>query len=170
LHPDRRKPAVSPLIRLLITSLISMAVIGWPVGKARGAENAMTPVLTLDAARRIAHGAEVKATAKGWPCVIAVVDADGLPILLVRMDNAAVLAGVELAPGKARTAALFRHPSGALEDAANARSALLSARDFVFMRGGLPIELNGHVVGAIGVSADSPDHDEEIAKAGMAAL
>ncbi len=103
--------------------------------------------------------------------MISVVDNDGLPILLERMDNAAVPAGVELAPGKARTAALFRRPSGALEDAVNGpRPAALSARGFVLMRGGVPITVNGQIVGAIGVSADIPDHDELIAKAGIAAL
>jgi len=90
---------------------------------------------------------------------------------LVRMDNAAVPAGVEIAPGKARTAALFRRPSGALEDAINGnRPAAATARGFVLMRGGLPLVADGQVVGAIGVSADTPQHDEDIAKAGVAAL
>jgi glc operon protein GlcG len=83
------------------------------------------------------------------------------------------LAGVELAPGKARTAALFRRESGALEDAINGKrpaAATATARGFVLMRGGIPITLNGYIVGAIGVSADTPDHDELIAKAGIAAL
>jgi glc operon protein GlcG len=103
--------------------------------------------------------------------VISVVDDDGLPILLTRMDGAAVLAGVELAPGKARTAALFRRESGALEDAINGkRPAAATARGFVLMRGGVPLSVGGHVVGAIGVSADIPEHDEQIAKAGVAAL
>ncbi|ALL68430.1 Protein of unknown function (DUF336) [Paraburkholderia caribensis MBA4] len=89
----------------------------------------------------------------------------------VRMDNALLPAGVELAPGKARTAALFRRPSGAIEDAINtSRPAALSARGFVLMRGGVPIIVDGHVVGAIGVSTDTPIHDEDIAKAGAAAL
>jgi glc operon protein GlcG len=103
--------------------------------------------------------------------VISVVDSAGLPILLARMDNAAVPAGVELAPGKARTAALFRRPSGALEDAINGtRPAAITAQGFVLMRGGFPIIVNGHTVGAVGVSADTPQHDEEIAQAGLAAL
>jgi glc operon protein GlcG len=129
------------------------------------------PVLTLEAARGIVAAAEARARAEGWPCVIAVVDGAGMPILLERMDDAAVPAGVELAPGKARTAALFHRPSGALEDAINgARPAALSARGFVLMRGGLPISVAGRVVGAIGVSADTPDHDEAIARAGLAAF
>jgi len=100
-----------------------------------------------------------------------VVDSDGLPIILVRMDNPDVLAGVDLAPGKARTAALFRRESGALEDAVNGkRPAAETARGFVLMRGGVPIVVDGELVGAIGVSSDTPDHDEVIAKAGIAAL
>lgn len=129
------------------------------------------PVLGLEAARAILAAAEAKAKAERWPCVIAVVDDAGLPILLVRMDEAAVPAGVELAPGKARTAALFKRESGALEDAINGpRPAAVSARGFVLMRGGVPLTVKGQVVGAIGVSADTPDHDQQIAKAGAAAL
>ncbi|WP_280113786.1 GlcG/HbpS family heme-binding protein [Brucella rhizosphaerae] len=79
------------------------------------------PYLTLEAARTILTAAQAKASENGWPCVIAVVDAEGLPIVMERMDNASVLAGVDLAPGKARTAALFRRESGALEDAIMAR-------------------------------------------------
>jgi glc operon protein GlcG len=119
----------------------------------------------------VVTAAEVKAKAEGWPCVVSVVNSDGLPIILERMDHAAVLAGVELAPGKARTAALFRRESGALEDAVNGtRPAAATARGFVLMRGGVPITVDGHIVGAIGVTADTPDHDELIAKAGAAAL
>lgn len=129
------------------------------------------PVLTLAAAQQILTAAQTKAQTAGWPCVISVVDSAGLPILLARMDNAAVPAGVELAPGKARTAALFRRPSGALEDAINGtRPAAITAQGFVLMRGGFPIIVNGHTVGAVGVSADTPQHDEEIAQAGLAAL
>jgi glc operon protein GlcG len=155
--------------RPFLSSFVLAAVLS---AGAVQAENLPTrPILTLDAARLIIHAAEAKARSEGWPCVIAVVDSDGLPILLERMDDAAVLAGVELAPGKARTAALFRRPSGALEDAVNGRRpAALSARGFVLMRGGVPISVNGRIVGAIGVSADTPEHDEVIANAGLAAL
>ena len=105
-------------------------------------------ILTLDAARAIVIAAEAKARAENWPGVICVVDSEGLPIILERMDDAAILAGVELAPGKARTAALFRKPSGALEEAINGpRPAALSARGFVLMRGGLPIIVGGHARG-----------------------
>jgi len=147
---------------------VMIAVAGTP---ALALELPTRPVLTLEAARTVAAAAEAKASAEGWPCVISVVDDAGSPIVLTRMDNAAVPAGVELAPGKARTAALFRRESGALENAINGqRPAAITARGFTLMRGGVPIVVNGQVVGAIGVSADTPDHDEQIAKAGIAAL
>jgi len=138
---------------------------------ASAANLPMRPVLTLAAAQQVMQAAQAKAEAENWPCVISVVDAAGMPLTLLRMDNAAVPAGVDIAPGKARTAALFRRPSGALEDAINGnRPAAATARGFVLMRGGVPLVADGQIVGAIGVSADTPQHDEEIAKAGAAAL
>jgi uncharacterized protein GlcG (DUF336 family) len=102
----------------------------------------------------------------GWPRVVAVVGSKGLPIILERMDDATVLADVELAPGKARAAALFRRESGALKGAVNGnRRAVITARSFVPMRGDIPL-----VIGAIGVSADTSDHDEQVARAGVAPL
>ena len=152
------------LLALALSSLLAANV-------ATAATLPTQPVLTLAAAQQVLQAAQAKAQAENWPCVISVVDAAGLPVALVRMDNAAVPAGVEIAPGKARTAALFRRPSGALEDAINGnRPAAATARGFVLMRDGLPLVADGQVVGAIGVSADTPQHDEEIAKAGVAAL
>lgn len=140
-------------------------------GVAHAASLPSRHILTLEAARTVVAAAEAKAKAEGWSSVISVVDSDGLPIILVRMDNPDVLAGVDLAPGKARTAALFRRESGTLEDAVNGkRPAAETARGFVLMRGGVPIVVDGELVGAIGVSSDTPDHDEVIAKAGIAAL
>jgi len=87
------------------------------------------------------------------------------------MDHAALLAGVELAPGKARTAALFKKPSQDLEDAINnGRVAAVTAPGFVEMQGALPVIVDGEVIGAIGVSADTKEHDAQIARAGLAAL
>jgi len=140
-------------------------------GVAHAASLPSRHILTLEAARTVVAAAEAKAKAEGWSSVISVVDSDGLPIILERMDDPEVLAGVYLAPGKARTAALFRRESGALEDAVNGkRPAAETARGFVLMRGGVPIVVDGQIVGAIGVSSDTPDHDEVIAKAGIAAL
>jgi glc operon protein GlcG len=135
------------------------------------AQLAEKKALTLAAARKMVDAAVAEAQRNNWAGVIAVVDDGGWPILIERMDNAALVAGVELAPGKARTAALFKRPSQALEDAINnGRIAATTARGFVLMKGALPIIVDGQVIGAIGVSADTPDHDVQIAQAGLAAL
>lgn len=165
----RRRKQMSARISLVSMSVAAaMSVVA---GSAVAADLPTKPYLTLETAKAIVAAAEAKATAEGWPGVIAVVDAAGLPILIERMDNAAVLSGVDLAPGKARTAALFRRESGALEDAINGnRPAVVTAQGYVLMRGGVPLIVNGEIVGAIGVSADTPDHDEQIARAGAEAL
>jgi glc operon protein GlcG len=127
--------------------------------------------LTLEAARKMVAAAEAEAERQHLRGVIAVVDEGGWPILVERMDNSAYIASVELAPAKARTAALFKKPSGALEDAINhGRIAALSARDFIEMQGGFPIVVGGQVIGGIGASFDTPEHDVQIAQAGLAAL
>src|SRR5580700_1137259 len=128
-------------------------------------------VLTLAAARKMIAAAETEAERLHLAGVIAVVDDGGWLILMERMDNAAFTASVELAPGKARTAALFKKPSQALEDAINhGRIAAVTARGFIEMQGGLPIVVDGQVIGGIGASFDTPEHDVQIAQAGLAAV
>jgi glc operon protein GlcG len=135
------------------------------------AQLAEKKVLTLAAAQKMIAAAQAEAERNHLAGVIAVVDDGGWPILLLRMDNAAFVASVELAPGKARTAALFKKPSQALEDAINhGRIAAVTARDFIEMQGGLPIVVDGQVIGGIGASFDTPEHDVQIANAGLAAL
>jgi glc operon protein GlcG len=143
---------------------------------ALSAQNALAQfadkkVLTLAAAQKMVASAKGEAERQHLAGVIAVVDDGGWPILLLRMDNAAYVASVELAPGKARTAALFRKPSQALEDAINhGRVAAVTARDFIMMQGGLPVVVDGKVIGGIGASFDTPEHDVQIAQAGLAGL
>jgi glc operon protein GlcG len=138
---------------------------------AAAAQFAEKKVLTLEIARKIVTAAESEAARNHLAGVVAVVDDGGWPILIERMDHAAYLASVELAPGKARTAALFKKPSQALEDAINhGRVAAVTAQGFTEMQGGLPIVVDGEVIGAIGASFDTPEHDVQIAQAGIAAV
>jgi glc operon protein GlcG len=127
--------------------------------------------LSLEAARKIVAAAEAEAERNHWRGVVAVVDDGGWVILLERMDHAALTAGVELAAGKARAAALFKKPTQALEDAINhGRYAAITARGFVEMQGGLPVVVDGEVIGGIGASFATPEEDEQVAKAGLAAF
>jgi len=128
-------------------------------------------VLSLEGARKMVAAAEAEAQRHNWRGVIAVVDDGGWLIMLERMDHAAMTASVELATGKARSAALFKKPTQDLEEAINhGRYAAITARSFVEMQGGLPVVINGEVVGAIGASFATPQEDAQVAQAGLAAL
>ncbi len=127
-------------------------------------------VLSLTAARKIVAAAEAEATTRGLGVVIVVVDDAGNIIELTRMDSAQV-ASVNVGIGKARTAAIYRRPSRVFEEQIrNGRVAALALADATPLQGGVPITIDGKVVGAVGVSGDSPQADEEIAIAGARAI
>ena len=133
------------------------------------AELPVKKVLTLKAAKAIASAAEAEASKRSSTVVIAVVDDGGHLLLLERLDNTQV-ASVEVAIGKARTAAIFRRPSKDFEDQIrNGRAASLVLPGATPLQGGIPILVEGKVVGAIGVSGNTPQEDEDIAKIGAAA-
>jgi glc operon protein GlcG len=126
--------------------------------------------LTLEGARLVAAAAAADANKRGVGVVIAVVDDGGHLLLLERLDNTQV-ASVEVGIGKARTAAIFRRPTKEFEDGiAKGRTASLVIPGATPLQGGIPILYEGRVIGAIGVSGDTPAADEEIAKVGAAAL
>ena len=125
-------------------------------------------VLTLAMAKKLVAAAEAEAKKRRATVVIAVVDDGGQLILLERLDDTQV-ASVEVAIGKARTAAIFRRPSKVFEDQVkNGRVAALALPGATPLQGGIPITVDGKVIGAVGASGNSPQEDEEIALAGAA--
>lgn len=125
-------------------------------------------VLTLTAAKKIAQAAEAEAIKRGATVVIVVVDEGGYPLYLERLDDTQV-ASVEVGIGKARTAAIFRRPSKVFEEQiGEGRVAALALPGATPLQGGVPIMVDGKVIGAIGVSGNTPQEDEDIAKAGAA--
>jgi glc operon protein GlcG len=129
------------------------------------------PVLTLEDAKKIAAAAEAEALANKWNVVISIVDDGGHLLWLQRLDGAAPISSY-IAPQKARTAALGRRESKVYEDMINnGRVSFLSAPELQGMlEGGVPIVVEGHTVGAVGISGVKSAEDAQIAKAGIAAL
>jgi glc operon protein GlcG len=127
--------------------------------------------LTLEGARQViatAIGEARRLRAPGG--VIAVVDDGGNLMALERLDGT-FAAGANISIGKARTAAIFKRPTKAFEDIIkNGRTAMVALTDFTPLQGGIPLTVDGQIVGAVGVSgAASAQQDEEIALAGAAA-
>lgn len=127
--------------------------------------------LTLTGARTAIAGAVEEAERRGTTGTIAVADRAGFLVALHRIDGTFV-AGDRVSWGKARTAALFRKPTRVFEEIiVGGRTPMLAIEDFTPMQGGVPIEVDGRVVGAVGVSgAASAPEDEELALAGVRAV
>ncbi|MGH9369118.1 MAG: GlcG/HbpS family heme-binding protein [Thermoanaerobaculia bacterium] len=161
MHAWRRPAGQRALLAVVLAALSSCAAPAQTLDKK---------VLSFAAARKISAAAQEAARAKGVDVVIVVVDDAGYILLLERMDGAQV-ASVNVGIGKARTAAIYRRPSKVFEDQVkNGRVAALALADATPLQGGVPILLDGKVIGAIGVSGDSPQIDEDIAYAGARAF
>ena len=127
-------------------------------------------VLTLEAAEKVAAAAEAEAKKRNATVVIVVVDDGGYPLVLKRLNDTQV-ASVEVGIGKARTAAIFRRPSREFEEQVkHGRIASLVLPGATPLQGGVPLLANGKVIGAIGVSGNTPQEDEDIALAGAKAF
>ena len=127
-------------------------------------------VLSLAAAQQLANTAQQDCAARGFAVTVAVVDLDGVAIVVQRADGATG-ATVAVAEGKAHAAAGFQSPTAALNEAAKTNPGLVSVPDFVILPGGEPVKVDNAVVAGVGVSgAPSGAIDDECAMAGLAAI
>ena len=149
----------------IVKSLIALSLLLLSAGDLQ-AQLLDKKILTLEAAERVAAAAEAEAKKRNATVVIVVVDDGEYPLVLKRLNNTQV-ASVDVGIGKARTAAIFRRPSKDFEDQIkNGRVASLVLPGATPLQGGLPLVFDGKVVGAIGVSGNTPQEDEDIALAG----
>src|SRR5215831_13229110 len=127
--------------------------------------------LTLDGAKKVAEAAAAFAKANGASPSIAVVDEGGHLLYFTRSEDS-FAAGANVSIGKAHTAAVFKKPTRDFEEIINkGRFTMTALPEFTPLQGGVPILHEGQVIGAIGVSgAKSAQQDEDVAKAGVAAL
>ena len=154
-------------LRLAVSALFLLTFYS-----AGQAQTAQKRTLTLEGAKLAIAAAVAEAKNKNAPGgVVAVVDDGGNLMALERLDNT-FAAGANISIGKARTAVLFKRPTKVFEDIVNkGRTTMVALNDFTPLQGGVPIVVDGEVVGAIGVSgAASAQQDEELAIAGANAL
>ena len=127
-------------------------------------------VLSQNEVAQILQAARSEAQQQGWAVAIAVVDDGGHPLALERLAGCAPI-GAYIATEKARSAAIGRRETKGYEDMVNGgRNAFLSAPLITSLEGGVPVLVDGQVVGAVGVSGVKAEQDAQVAKAGIAAL
>ncbi len=130
------------------------------------------PPILLEAARKAAAAALAEARRNNWIMAAAVVDPSGNLVYFEKMDNVQ-LGSAQVAIDKARSAALFKRPTKAFQDAlasGGAGTRVLALQGAVPVEGGLPLRIDGTVVGAIGLSGDLSENDGKCAAAGGAAV
>jgi glc operon protein GlcG len=126
--------------------------------------------LSLADAKKVAAAASAKAVAEGWSVVIAVHDNGGNLIYLERADGTQ-LGSIVVAQEKSRTALMFKRPTKMLEDAVlGGRVNMMSLPGITSVEGGVPLVLEGEIVGSIGVSGVQSSQDGQVAAAGATAL
>jgi len=152
-----------------------LALAGTFLAAAGAAQTPTTPYgapISLDQAKKVVAGAEAEARKNNWNVVIAVLDSGGHLVLLQRLDNTQ-FASIEVAQQKAYTAVAFRRPTKVFQDGVAAGGEglrLLKLAGATPVEGGLPLILDGKLVGSIGVSGVTSQQDNQIAKAGADAL
>ena len=126
--------------------------------------------ISLEVARKAADAAIAEGRKNGWNVAVAVVDSAGDLVFFERMDNTQS-ASMIIAQEKARTAARFKRPTKSLEDAvAGGRHAILGLPGVTPVEGGIPLVIDGKIVGAIGVSGAKSPEDAQCSQAGIDSL
>lgn len=155
-----------------IAIIVASALISLSALTAANAQTAAKTSITLEGARTVISAAKLYAKKNSAPGgVIAVVDDGGNLVALERLDGT-FTAGANISVGKAKTAVMFKRPTKFFEDVIkNGRTAMVALPDFTPLQGGVPITVDGQIVGGVGVSgAASAVQDEELAMAGADAL
>jgi glc operon protein GlcG len=167
---DYRRRIIPDVMRLSL--LFAAAVLVSTAAAADAQTMSYGPSITLDAARRAAAPALAEALKNKWMMAVAIVDTAGDLVYFEKMDDTQV-GSVEVALSKARSAARFKRPTKAFQDALAAGGEglrILALQGAVPVDGGVPLVMGGRIVGAIGVSGGTSAQDGQVAAAGVAAL
>ena len=155
--------------RLLIVAAVAASFIASPLFAQ--APPPYGPGITFDAAKKALAAAEAEAKKNNWAVAIAIVDSSGNLAAFSKMDNTQH-GSVDIAIGKAVTANNFKRPTKAFQDLigqGGGNLRLLAVKDVTPLEGGVPIVVDGKIIGGIGVSGVTSAQDAEVAMAGAAA-
>ena len=157
---------------VFVVCVLLVAVLRSGEAAAQGQPNMYGPTITADQAKSVAAAAVAEARKNQWTMAVAIVDPAGDLVYFEKMDNTQA-GSVDVAPSKARSAARFKRPTKAFQDALAAGGEgwrLLSLTGAVAVEGGLPLMSGGRIIGAIGASGGTSQQDGVTAAAGAAAL
>jgi glc operon protein GlcG len=160
-----RRSCVYPILFLML----ACGALGT---EAQMLPNPYGPPISLENAKKAAAAAMAEAAKNHWNMAVAVVDPNGTLVYYEKMDNTQ-LGSANVAVDKARSAALFKRPTKAFQDALTGSPAgirILGLEGAVPVEGGVPILADGKIVGAIGVSGANSDQDGQCAQAGVATI
>ncbi|QDU29926.1 hypothetical protein ETAA8_50430 [Anatilimnocola aggregata] len=171
---------MSKALSFVVGLALAMAAANFAVAQGTTAQPPIPPPVAppeygapikLELAHKIVEAAEVEAKKQGWPVAIAIVDSSGFLVLFHRLDNTQ-LASVEISIEKAKTAAHFRRPTKAFEEVLEKGGANVKVLRIpgLPIEGGVPIMVDGKIVGAIGVSGVKSNEDGLVAAAGLTAV
>ncbi|MGZ6125028.1 MAG: GlcG/HbpS family heme-binding protein [Myxococcales bacterium] len=169
------KPFGTTLLLLALVLATAAAAQQSPAAKPPATSAYAIPIgasIGLEAARKAAAAASAEARKNGWFMAIAVVDPAGTLVYYEKADTTQ-LGSADVAIDKARSAALYKRPTKAFEDAlakGGVGLRVLALKGAVPVDGGVPLLVEGKLIGAIGVSGDLAEHDAQCAAAGAAAL
>lgn len=153
------------------TGLMTLAALALGFSCAAQAQS-YGPNVTLEQAKTVMAAAEAEAVAQNWNVAIAVVDTAGNLVAFVKRDDTQT-ASVDVAQDKARSAAIYKRPTKAFQDnvaAGGIGLRVMTLDGVVAADGGVPLLVNGAIVGAVGVSGVTSEQDGMVAAAGAAAL
>lgn len=157
-------------IYLRITIVLGVLFAMAPRNAHAQLPNPYGSAIPVETARKVAAAAIAEAKKNGWNVAAAILDTGGDLVFFERMDNTQVASTI-VAQEKARTAVRFKRPSKAFEDALNGgRQAILSLPGVTPIEGGIPLVIDGKIVGSIGVSGATSPQDAQCAAAGAETL
>jgi uncharacterized protein GlcG (DUF336 family) len=126
--------------------------------------------ISLDVAKKVAAAAVAEAKKNNFTMVVSIVDSSGSLTYLEKIDGTQI-ASVDVAIGKARTANNFKRPTKVFDEGvAGGRNVLLSLPDAILIEGGIPLIVDGKIIGAIGVSGGTSQQDGQVAEVAVATL